>query len=67
MANTTADPQPARKYLRHLVTYRDRNSHTAQATVRIRDDVTDLAKDARRQLIGNRMSVSEILLVELDT
>lgn len=58
----TIETSPA--YIRHLVTYRDKQGRTAESILRIRDDRTDLAQDARRQLIGNHMSVSEILTVE---
>ncbi len=48
---------------RYLVTYRDAKHHTCESWVRIASTSTDHAADARRCIVGNHCTVSEILSV----
>lgn len=51
---------------RYVVTYRGAGGHTRQALIRSNAAVADLAADARRQLVGNNLSVLEIVSVQPD-
>jgi hypothetical protein len=48
----------------YLVAYRPTGGQVDTVFLRIRSDVTDLAADARRQLVGKRCHDPEILLIE---